>query len=38
MAISRVDQGQMARRRFLIKALGLGAAGLAAGGVAACRP
>ncbi len=35
MANSRVDQGQMARRRFLIKTLGLGAAGLAAGGVAA---
>jgi hypothetical protein len=35
MENSRVDQGQMARRRFLLKTLGLGAAGLAAGGAAA---
>jgi hypothetical protein len=35
MEKSRVDQGQMARRRFLLKTLGLGAAGLAAGGAAA---
>jgi hypothetical protein len=35
MANSRVENGQMARRRFLLKTLGLGAAGLAAGGAAA---
>jgi hypothetical protein len=35
MANSRVEHGQMARRRFLLKTLGLGAAGLAAGGAAA---
>lgn len=35
MANSRVEQGPMARRRFLLKTLGLGAAGLAAGGAAA---
>lgn len=35
MANSRVDHGPMDRRRFLLKTLSLGAAGLAAGGVAA---
>jgi hypothetical protein len=35
MSDARFDNGQMARRRFLLKTLGLGAAGLAAGGAAA---